>query len=89
MRRRRRHRRRPSDGLVSAPLAGDFAEEPDTAFCLVDPVLDEACGGDVVVFIAEGVGGHQKSRQLLIVIMELGEHGLRGEGWLVVVLRRW
>src|SRR5260370_23706486 len=30
-----------------------FEEEPDTAFGFVDPILQQACGGDVVLFSAQ------------------------------------
>src|SRR6202043_361549 len=36
-------------------LGHDFGQEPGAAFSLVDPVLDQAGGSDVIVLIAEFV----------------------------------
>src|ERR1700722_2936024 len=52
---------------------------------LVDPVLDQARGGDVAIPVAEGVYGSQAARQLLIVFSKLHEHVAGGDVLPVVV----
>ena len=57
--------------------AGGFEEEPGAAFGLVDPLLDQAGGADVVVLAAGGVDAAQLAHQLAVVVGELGQHVLR------------
>ena len=44
---------------------------------LIDPVLQEACGSDIVVPLTEAVGGAQITRQLRIVRPEFQQHAMR------------
>src|SRR5262249_18742096 len=75
--------------LPCAPLAlrDDLAQEPAAALGLVDPVLDQAGGGDIVVFLVRLVGGTKFSRQLLVVGAQLSEHILGCHTFSVVVLQ--
>src|SRR5258708_33613950 len=68
-------------------LGDDLRQEPGSALGLVDPVLYKAGGGDVVVMVAEFMGGTQRSCQLLIVVTKLGQHVVRRDEFGVVVLQ--
>src|SRR5258707_10837098 len=61
----------------SIKAVDDFAEEPGPAFRLVDPNLDQAGGGDIVVALAYLVSGAEIRRQLPIVREQLAQHRLR------------
>src|SRR5262249_5859071 len=54
--------------------AGRLEQEPGSPLGLVDPVLDQAGAGHVVVLVANRVGLAQARRQLLVVIAQLREH---------------
>ena len=54
---------------------------------MVDPDLDEAGGGDVVVFVADFVGGAEGAGEVFVVGGELGEHGDGGDEVGIVVLQ--
>src|ERR1700735_2621781 len=80
--------------MQTAAIAGfkrsgtrDLGQEPGSAFSLVDPVLDQAGGGDVVVLIAELMSGTKFSYELLVVVEELGQHIYRRDEFRVVVLQ--
>src|SRR5215471_7596755 len=65
--------------------AGRFEQEPGTPLGLVDPVLDQAGAGHVVVLVANRVGLAQARRQLLVVVAQLCEHVEGGDEVRVVV----
>ena len=65
--------------------APGLEQEPHPPLGLVDPVLEQAGGGDVAVLVAEIVGLLQVKRELLVVVAQLGEHVLRGDVVGVVV----
>ena len=65
----------------------DLGQEPGSAFSLVDPVLDQAGGGDVVVLIAEIMSGTKFSCELLVVVEKLGQHIYRRDEFRIVVLQ--
>jgi len=71
--------------IPSLEFAGEFVQEPCAAFRLVNPNLNQAAGGDVLVLLTDLVGLAQKSRQLRIVVSQLRQHPRRC-GILVVVL---
>src|SRR5262249_22300723 len=54
-----------------------LVQEPYSAFRLVDPVLQHACGSDVAILIAQLVNAPHFRGQLLIVAAEFREHVLR------------
>src|SRR6266849_7349925 len=56
------------------PKPGRFEEKPGPPLGLVDPVLDQARAGHVVVLVANGVRFTQTGDQLLVVVAQLGEH---------------
>src|ERR1700735_2793265 len=80
--------------MQTAAIAGfkrsgtrDLGQEPGSAFSLVDPVLDQAGGGDVVVLLAELMSGTKFSCELLVVVEKLGQHIYRRDEFRVVVLQ--
>src|ERR1700704_2347584 len=66
----------PMNASSSTESAGtsSLEEEPHAPFSLVDPVLDQACGGHVSLLVAKAVGLTQIGHQLLVVVAQLGEH---------------
>src|SRR5438094_537035 len=69
----------------SSTSTNDLEQEPGPSLGLVNPVLDQAGGGDVVVLVANGVRGPQRPRELLIVRAEFGQHFVGGDELLIVV----
>src|SRR6516164_11828633 len=65
--------------------AGRFEQEPGASLGLVDPVLDQAGAGHVVVFVADRVSLAQARHQLLVVVAQLGKHVQRRDEVGVVV----
>src|SRR5262249_20568053 len=65
--------------------AGRLEQEPGPPLGLVDPVLDQAGAGHVVVLVANRVGLAQARRQLLVVVAQLREHVEGGDEVRVVV----
>src|SRR5713226_4217814 len=55
-------------------LATRLEQEPGAPLGLVDPHLDQACGGDVAVLVAHVVRLAKARRKLLVVLAQLGEH---------------
>src|SRR5882724_5973108 len=55
-------------------LAARLEQEPRTPLGLVDPVLDETCGGNVTCLIHNIVHLAQARGERLIVLPELGQH---------------
>ena len=51
-----------------------FRQEPGPPLTLVDPILDQAGGGNVVVPVTNLMGGTQKPGQLQIVGGQLAQH---------------
>src|SRR5919198_412790 len=77
-------RRRRTSG--SLPWnAGRLEQEPGTPLGLVDPVLDQAGAGHVVVLVADRVRLAQVRRQLLVVVAQLGKHIERRDEVCVVI----
>jgi hypothetical protein len=65
-----------------------LVEEPGPPLGLVDPVLEQACGGDVVAFVTGIVDLPHPGYQALIVVLQLGKHVLRIDIFGVVILPR-
>src|SRR6516164_2486814 len=65
--------------------AGRLEQEPGAPLGLVDPVLDQAGAGHVLVLVANRVGLAQARRQLLVVVAQLREHVQRCDEIGVVV----
>src|SRR5262249_60501012 len=68
--------RAPSLSRAAARLIGrprGFEQEPGASLGLVDPHFQQACAGDVVVLVAQAVGLAHVRRQLLVVVVQLGE----------------
>src|SRR5262252_9210035 len=65
--------------------AGRLEQEPGAPLGLVDPVLDQAGAGHVVVLVANRVGPAQARRQPLVVVAQLREHVEGGDEVCVVV----
>jgi hypothetical protein len=65
---------------------GCLVQEPCTPLSFVNPILQQACGGDIAMLIGETVGFAHVGRQLLVVVTQLGEHIHRGDKIGVVVL---
>jgi hypothetical protein len=65
----------------------DLIEEPGPLLGFVDPVLEKAGGGDIVVPVANLMGGTQIFGELLVIQEELFEHRFGREIRLVVVLK--
>src|SRR6266508_6819675 len=65
--------------------AGRLEQEPGAPLGLVDPVLDQAGAGHVVMLIANRVGLAQARRQLLVVVAQFREHVEGGDEVGVVV----
>src|SRR6516162_2750678 len=71
--------KRPATGTGRSGLltrTRGFEQEPGTALRLVDPNLNQACSGDIAVFIAQIVRLAHARYQLLIVVTQFGEHVL-------------
>src|SRR5215469_18202549 len=65
--------------------AGRLEQEPGAPLGLVDPVLDQAGAGHVLVLVANRVGFAQARRQLLVVVAQFGKHIQRRDEVGVVV----
>ena len=65
---------RPVSAAGSITLSARLEQEPDPLFSLVDPIFQEACGGDIPVLVANAVRFPHACRQLLVVVAELGQH---------------
>jgi hypothetical protein len=61
--------------LFALGAVKDFVEEPTPVFSFVDPVLDQARGGNIVVLVAHVVSSAQILDQLLVVCQQIGQHG--------------
>src|ERR1700733_11926369 len=56
------------------PVPTRLEQEPGAPLSLVDPVLDEARGGDVAYLVDDVVHLAQARREALIVLAQLREH---------------
>src|SRR5262252_7686524 len=65
--------------------AGRLEQEPGAPLGLVDPVLDQAGAGHVLVLVANRVSLAQARRQLLVVVAQFGKHIQRRDEVGVVV----
>jgi hypothetical protein len=54
----------------------NLVQEPRPVFGFVDPVLDQAAGGNVFVLVADVMSSAQVLDQLLVVGQQIGQHGL-------------
>src|SRR5579859_7220201 len=63
--------------VVALSVLRHLEQEPGAPFGLVDPDLEQAGAGDVVVLIAGVVHGAHDGHQLAVVLAQLGEHVLR------------
>src|ERR1035438_1495196 len=70
--------RRLNDVSMSSgiPTPARLEQEPGAPLRFVNPDLDEAGGGDVLMFFADAVGLAQTRRQGLIVLAQLSQHVL-------------
>src|SRR6516225_8044436 len=82
----------PSFAVRGAPAnrsllchAGRLEQEPGPPLGLVDPVLDQAGAGHVLVLVANRVSLAQARRQLLVVVAQFGKHIQRRDEVGVVV----
>src|SRR5262245_57811694 len=64
-----------------------FRQEPGSPFGFVDPNLDQTGGRDIVVVVANLVGGPQTSRQLLVVIAQLADHLERSDRFVIIIFQ--
>src|SRR3954451_18797264 len=71
---------------VLARVAGGLEQEPGAFFGLVDPVLDQACGRDILVIVSHFVGVTHLLRDLLVVVHQFTKHVARRDEVVVVVL---
>jgi hypothetical protein len=60
-------------------------EKPRATLRLIDPILDQACAGDIAALVAELVYSSKADRQLAIVLLKLLEHVLGRDIPLVIV----
>jgi len=58
----------PEESLFSLSAPRYLCQEPRPSFGLVDPNLDQTVSGDIVVMVANLMGGAQRPRQQLVVI---------------------
>jgi len=65
----------------------DLRQEPRPSFALVDPNLDQTGGRDIVMAVANLMGGSQNTRQLLVVIAQFADHLLWPHVFFVIVLQ--
>ena len=58
-----------------APLSRPpgFKEEPDTPFRFVDPILQQACRGYVVLFVAQVMNFTHTGKHRLVVVAQFGD----------------
>jgi len=70
--------------FLFAALRG-LEQEPRAALRLVDEILEQARGGDVVVLFGDLVGGAHIGRERLVVVHQLAQHRLRRHKRRVVV----
>src|SRR5882672_463647 len=68
-------------------IGNDLRQEPGPPLGLVDPVLKKARGRDVVVMLAELMGGTHLASEMLVVVTKLGQHVLGLEEVGVVVFQ--
>src|SRR5215467_14844520 len=69
----------------SLAIAGRLEQGPGATLGLVDPVLDQAGAGHVVVLLANRVGLAQARGQLLVIVAQLRKHIQRRDEVSVVV----
>jgi hypothetical protein len=68
-----------------ASYASGLEQEPAASLGLVQPVLDQAGGDDIVIFLAQGVEFAQARGQIAIVVAQFGQHVLRVDEGRVIV----
>ena len=68
-------------------LSHDLREEPGAALSLVNPVLDQAGRGDIVVLFTQLVRGSAGFASALIVSAKLSQHVLGRHTFSVIVLQ--
>ena len=52
----------------------DFKEKPDAAFCLIDPILQQARGCDIILFVAQVMHLAHTGKHSPVVFAQFGEH---------------
>jgi hypothetical protein len=73
----------PADTTQCSPCG--LEQEPGAMLGLVDPVLDQAGGSDVVMLVTKRVYASQAGRQLPIIFSKFHEHVLGGNMLPVVI----
>src|SRR6478735_6512704 len=66
--------------------AGSLEKEPGPPLGLVEPNLEKACRGDILVFLADAMHRAKLRPQMQIVIPQFGKHVLRLDELGIVVL---
>src|SRR5579859_18864 len=66
-------------GLSFGLAAAGFVEEPDAAFGFVDPILDQAGGGDVAMLVAQIVDDAHAGGQRDVLFAQFGQHVVGGD----------
>jgi len=59
---------------IESFFPGCLVQEPGAPLGFVDPILQQACSGNIAMLIGKTVGFAHVSRQLLVVVTQLGEH---------------
>ena len=64
--------------VVCLEVPHDFRQEPGAAFGLVDPILDQAGRGNVIMFFAHLMGEAQETREFAVVGSQIARAFRRG-----------
>ena len=73
--------------MVLLEMLNRLRKKPRPAFCFVQPVLDEVGSSNVVVLLADLMGGAQRARKMLVINTEPRQHVHRRDAFLVVVFK--
>src|ERR1700722_1412154 len=73
------------DRSAGFACASGLEQEPGAPLSLIDPVLEQACGRHVAVFLAQVVRLAHICRQLFVVLPECGQHIQRRDITRVVI----
>jgi hypothetical protein len=70
---------------IESFLPSCLVQEPGAPLGFIDPILQQACSGNITMLIGKTVGFTHVSRRLLVVVTQLGEHIQRSDKIGVVV----
>src|ERR1700757_4136297 len=73
--------------MLARSLLSRFEQEPGPSLSLIDPILDQAGRGDVVVLVTNLVGGTQKFYQLLVIFHQFSQHLFWTDKLCIVILQ--